>query len=74
VKDCASDLSTAQTPSATCRSFLNNNEKANLQWMLESQLFTFESQPWPTDNRLSHYNGLPGEVWVLPGLNPRNIP
>jgi hypothetical protein len=54
VKECASDLSTAQTPSATCRNFLNNNEKANLQWMLESQLFTFESQPWPSTEGSPH--------------------
>jgi hypothetical protein len=47
VKECATDLATLRTPSARCRSFLNNNEKANLQWMLESQLFSFESQPWP---------------------------
>lgn len=54
VKDCAIDLSTPQRPSATCRSFLNNNEKANLQWMLELQLFSFESQPWPSKEAGPH--------------------
>ncbi|MGB8890293.1 MAG: adenosine deaminase [Candidatus Korobacteraceae bacterium] len=47
VKECAADLSTPQTPSATCQSFLKNNARANLQWLLESQLLSFESQPWP---------------------------
>ena len=46
VKQCASDLSAAPTPSATCQSFLKKNAKANLQWELESQLIVFESQPW----------------------------
>ncbi len=54
VKECAADLSTPQTPSATCRSFLNNNEKAKLQWELESQLFSFESQPWPSKEVSPH--------------------
>ncbi len=46
VKQCASHLSAAPTPSATCQSFLKKNAKANLQWELESQLLSFESQPW----------------------------
>ena len=46
VKECAADLSTPLTPSATCQSFLRKNAKANLQWELESQLLAFESQPW----------------------------
>jgi len=54
VKDCATDFRTPQPPSATCRSFLNNNEKANLQWILESQLITFESQPWPSKEGSQH--------------------
>ncbi len=48
VKECAADLSSPQTPSQACRSFLKRSEKANLQWMLESQLLSFESQSWPT--------------------------
>ncbi len=48
VKECASDLTRPETPSKSCRSFLAANQKANLQWMLESQLFSFESQPWPS--------------------------
>ncbi len=46
VKECASDLSRPQTPSPTCQGFLKKSAKANLQWELESQLLTFESQPW----------------------------
>ena len=46
VKACASDVGGA-APSAGCQAFLSANEKANLQWMLESQLNAFESQSWP---------------------------
>jgi adenosine deaminase len=45
-KECATDMGTPHPPSATCQSFLKKNTKANLQWELESQLLTFESQPW----------------------------
>lgn len=47
VKECAADLSAPQTPSAACADFLKRSEKANLQWELEVQLFSFESQPRP---------------------------
>ena len=50
VMDCTSDMSKPGAPSQRCQKFLKKNEKANLQWELESQLFTFESQPWPTDD------------------------
>jgi adenosine deaminase len=43
VKECRADLSRPQRPSERCQSFLKQNEKAHLQWMLESQLLTFES-------------------------------
>ncbi len=45
VKECATDLTSPQTPSASCAAFLKRSEKANLQWKLESQLSSFESQP-----------------------------
>jgi adenosine deaminase len=48
VKECASDLKRPEMPSKSCRSFLAASEKANLQWTLESQLYKFESQPWPS--------------------------
>jgi hypothetical protein len=47
VKECAADLSTPQTPSPRCAEFLKKSDKATLEWTLESQLFTFESQPRP---------------------------
>ncbi len=47
VPECTSDLGRPQTTSARCRNFLQKNEKANLEWMLESQFFTFESQSRP---------------------------
>jgi adenosine deaminase len=46
VKDCAADIGMPGAPSQRCQEFLNKNEKANLQWMLESQLRSFESQIW----------------------------
>ena len=45
VPQCAADVETPQTPSPRCADFLKKSEKANLQWILESQLFSFESQP-----------------------------
>ncbi len=45
VQQCAADVETPQTPSPRCADFLKKSEKANLQWILESQLFSFESQP-----------------------------
>jgi len=47
VKQCAADLAAPQTPSAACAGFLKRSEKAHLQWALEVQLFSFESQPRP---------------------------
>ncbi|MGC2109875.1 MAG: adenosine deaminase [Candidatus Korobacteraceae bacterium] len=46
-KECVSDFGRPRTPSQTCAEFFKNNEKANLQWTLESQFEAFESQPWP---------------------------
>jgi len=51
MKECAADLTTPQMLSATCPSFLNKNKKGQLQWLLESQLRSFESQEWPTAAR-----------------------
>ena len=47
VKECRSDLSRPQMRSEQCQNFLKKNEKASLQWALESQFLTFESQPRP---------------------------
>jgi len=44
VKACAADLSQRRSPSSACQDFLEKNARAKLQWKLESQLFTFESQ------------------------------
>jgi adenosine deaminase len=54
VKECRSDLSQPQMRSERCQNFLKKNEKANLQWILESQLLTFESQRWPVAEAHSH--------------------
>ena len=47
VKPCAEDLALRRTPASACLEFLKKNPKANLQWKLESQLSSFESQTWP---------------------------
>jgi len=49
VKKCNSDIG-SQTPSERCQGFLKKNDKAKLQWILEMQLRSFESQEWPTTN------------------------
>ena len=54
VRECKSDLSRPQMRSEQCQNFLRKNEKANLQWTLESQLLTFESQPWPLAEASPH--------------------
>jgi hypothetical protein len=54
VKECMFDLSRPQMRSERCQNFLKKNEKANLQWMLESQLLTFESQPRPLAEASPH--------------------
>jgi hypothetical protein len=46
-KECAADLGQSRTPSSSCQDFLKKSEKADLQWKLESQFFSFESQTWP---------------------------
>ncbi len=45
VKECAADLSKPQTPSGACAAFLKRSEKASLQWKLETELWSFESEP-----------------------------
>lgn len=50
VKECAADLRHPGSPSPGCQNFLKKNEKANLQWTLELQLLSFESQIWPSSS------------------------
>jgi adenosine deaminase len=51
VSECSSDLRRPQIPSASCSNFLQRNEKAKLESMLESQFSTFESHSWPQPTR-----------------------
>jgi adenosine deaminase len=44
VAQCAKDVSTTSGVSNTCQQFLAASEKARLQWKLEEELRTFESQ------------------------------
>lgn len=44
VAQCAADVSMTRETSAGCRQYLAGSEKANLQWKLERDLKTFESQ------------------------------
>jgi adenosine deaminase len=53
VAECAADVSRLQQLSGRCQNFLNENEKATLQWMLESQFRSFESKPWPVGKTVS---------------------
>jgi hypothetical protein len=48
VKECAADLGAHSTPSPGCQNYLQKSAEANLQWILESQLSTFESK-WSQD-------------------------
>ncbi|SRR5579883_1020590 len=41
---CAKDSLAAKTVSPSCQTFLNNNEKAAMQWDLEKRFFDFEKQ------------------------------
>ena len=41
--DCAKDILGSLKPSAACQQFLNKNEKANMQWLLENKFMQFES-------------------------------
>ena len=54
VKECMADLSRPRMPSQRCQAFLRTNEKASLEWMLESQLLTFESKPPPAAEASRH--------------------
>jgi adenosine deaminase len=58
VKACTSALRRPQRRSAQCQKFLKQNEKATLQWLLESQLLTFESQRWPVAEARPQATGL----------------
>ena len=42
VASCASSISNKYSPSADCRKFLDQNEKARLEWELESAFDRFE--------------------------------
>ena len=46
VKDCAAAVSSATVP-ATCQKFLDANDKAKVQLMLEQQFREFEGRKWP---------------------------
>jgi len=52
VKECAADWSAHSTPSPGCQHYLQQNQKANLQWELESQFSIFEAN-WSQDKRRS---------------------
>jgi adenosine deaminase len=53
VTECTADVSRSQMPSGRCQDFLKENEKAILQWSLESQFRSFESQTWPVAKAIS---------------------
>ncbi len=44
VKDCARDQPATETLTAACKSYLQANQKAQLQWKLEKQLAEFEAR------------------------------
>ena len=46
VKDCAADRPGFKAPSDRCQAFLDDSEKAQLQWKLETQFADFESRNW----------------------------
>lgn len=48
VMECAADWNAHATPSQKCQNYLQKNEKAALQWKLESQFSTFEAN-WSHD-------------------------
>jgi hypothetical protein len=48
VKECAADWSAHAAASQGCQNYLQKSEKANLQWMLETQFSAFESK-WSKD-------------------------
>jgi adenosine deaminase len=46
VGPCAKDVPGAKARSVACHQFLQSNEKARLQWELESEFRQFEAKPW----------------------------
>lgn len=53
--DCAKDSPGTSTLSKRCQEWLEHNERAKMQWKLESDLIAFESLHWLDENRQSDF-------------------